>query len=98
MRHPLWHLVDVMRDEHERRRVGIGGERRERTHQLLAATDVEPGRGLVEEHHRRVVHQRAGEENALLLARRQRAERAVSEMTDTHPAQALHGGAASSLS
>ena len=76
VRHPWRYLVDMVRDEHERRRRGIGSESCERIHQLFAASDVEAGRRLVEEHHRRVVHQCARQEHALLLTGRQGAERA----------------------
>ena len=30
--------------------VGVGGQRRQRRHELLAAAEVEPGGGLVEQH------------------------------------------------
>ena len=54
-------------DEHERRCAGISGERRERSDQLLTTSDVETRGRLVEEHHRRVVHQCARQQDALLL-------------------------------
>ena len=62
-------------DDDRRRRVGVGGEVVERGDELLAPAEVEAGRRLVEQHDGRVVHQRAGEQHPLALARRQRAER-----------------------
>ena len=68
---------------------GIGGEVVERLDELLATAEVEAGRRLVEEHDGRVVHQRAGEQHPLALARRQRLERPLGEAGDAHPLEAV---------
>jgi peptidoglycan LD-endopeptidase LytH len=89
--HARGDLVDVVGHEHERRRGVVPGETTERRHELLAAPEVEPGGRLVEEHHGGIVHQRAGEQHALLLTRRQRAERAVGEAGDRQATETLDG-------
>ena len=89
-------VVDVVGDEHERRRGRIGGQVVERRDELLAAAEVEAGRGLVEQHHGRVVHQRAGQQHAS-GARRTTASRApLGEPSDAHPLEAGQGPASSS--
>src|SRR4051812_35448221 len=63
-------LVHVVRDENSRGAGGVAGEASERADELLAAPEVEPGGRLVEEHQSRVGHQRAGQEDTLLLTAR----------------------------
>jgi len=83
VREPGRDLLDVVGDEHQRRRVRVGGERPEPGDQLLAPGEVQPGRRLVEQHQLRVGHQRAGDLHPLALTLRQRAERPVRQMLHT---------------
>ena len=71
-------LLDVVGDQHQRRRVGIGGEVRQPRHQFLATAEIQAGRGFVEQQQFGVGHHRPGDQHALALALRQRAVGAVS--------------------
>ena len=52
-------LLDVVRDQHRRRRRRVHGQRRQRGDQVLPAAEVEAGRGLVEGERKRVLIARA---------------------------------------
>lgn len=82
-------VLDVMRDDDERRRSRVGGEVIERFDELLPPGEIEPGRGLVEQHDRRLVHQRPGEQHPRPLARRERAEEMCRQPGDAHPLEAV---------
>ena len=81
-------VVDVVGDDHEWRCRGVGCVVVEGVDELLATAEVEPGGGLVEQDDRRIVHQRAGQQHPLALARRQRFERSFGEAADAHPLEA----------
>ena len=68
-------LLDVVGHHHDGRRTRIGRHRTQQRHQLFASAEVESGGRLVEQPERRVAHQRAGQQHALALSRRERAER-----------------------
>ena len=84
-------LLDVVGDQHGGRRVGVVGEHRQRGDQVLAAAEVEPGRGLVEQQQLGVGHQRAGDLHPLALALAEGAEGAVGEVLDAHLDEQLAG-------
>lgn len=69
----------------------IVGEIGEGPHELLPPSEVESGRWFVEQHHRRVVHERASEQHPLLLSRRERAEPARRQASDAEPIETLVG-------
>ena len=71
---PARNLLQVVGHQHGGGRPGIGGHGAQQRHELLAAAQIESRRRLVEQPQRRVVHQRAGQQDALALAGRQRAE------------------------
>ena len=68
MREIRRHVLDVMRHNHVRRRRPVGGEMIERMNKLFPASQVESGRGLVQQHDRRVVHEGAGQEHPRAFA------------------------------
>ena len=49
-------LLDVVGDQHRRRGVRVGGQRREPVEQVLTATEVQPGGRLVQQQQLRVGH------------------------------------------
>src|SRR6185436_11504460 len=63
-------LVHVVRGQDEGEAAAV--QPLQRLPQQPARLRVEPGRGLVEQHHLRIVHQRARDHDALLLAARKR--------------------------
>ena len=79
----------MVSDEDEGWRRRVGGEVVERGDELLAAGEVQPGGWLVEEHHGRVVHQRAGEQHPLAFAGRQRPELTLGELGDFEALETL---------
>ena len=64
----------MVRDHHERPRVGSVGECAQERDERLAPAEVEPRAGLVEQQQLRVGHQHPGHEETLALALRQRAD------------------------
>ena len=82
-------VLDVVGDDDERGSGGVGGEVVEGLDELFASGQIEARRRLVEQHDGRLVHQRAGEQHAAALSRRQRGERVVGEAADAHAVEAL---------
>ena len=72
-------LLDVVGDQHRRRRVGVGGEPGQAAQEVLAAAEVHAGGGLVEQQQLGVGHQRAGDLHPLALALAQRAVGALGQ-------------------
>ena len=73
-------LLDVVGDKHQRRSVGVGGQVGQPGHQLLAAAEVKPGGGLVEQQQLGVGHHRPGDQHPLALAFGERAVGAFGEV------------------
>lgn len=91
MRDAVGHFVDMVRHHHERWTVGVGGEIGEGVNQLFTAAEIEPSRRLVEQDDLGIVHQRAGQQDPLLLTGRQRRHRSVGEGADLHAVEAGSG-------
>src|SRR5262249_21675144 len=69
---PAEHLVEVVRRDQDA--AALGGKLGQQPLEELRARTVDSGERLVEEEHRRVLHQGAGDENALPLTARELAE------------------------
>ncbi len=67
-------VLDVVHDGHGRELRLVGRQPLERADHGLAAGQIEAGGGLVEQQERRLVHERAGHQDAAALALRERAE------------------------
>ena len=85
-------LLDVVGDQHLRRRVVVPREVRQAGDEVLAAAEVEAGARLVEQQQLRVGHQRAGDLGPLALALAEGAEGPVGELRDA-PLLHEHPGA-----
>ena len=81
-------LLLVVGDEHEGD-AGLALDLLELDLHLLAQLEVERAERLVEQQHRRPVHQRAGERDALALAAGQLAGLALAVVAETDPVQRL---------
>jgi peptidoglycan LD-endopeptidase LytH len=92
--HALWHLVDVVRDKDERRTIVVCSQVTEGGDELLAAPEIEPRRGFVEQDDVGLVHQRSREQDPLLLAGRQRRQRPLCEPADVHAVETGEGALA----
>lgn len=68
------YLVKVMRDQHDRGSVRLGRQIGQRADELLPPTEIEARRWLVEQDHFGVVHERSGQQHALLFTRREGGE------------------------
>ncbi len=84
-------LLDVMGHQHQGGGVGVSGDVAQPPDQVLAATEVEAGRRLVEQHQLGVGHQRASDLDPLPLALGQRPEPPVGEVGDTEGSEELLG-------
>ena len=73
-------LLDVVGDEDQRRRLHVGGELAEAAHEVLAASEVEAGGRLVEQHELRVGHERPGDLDPLALTLAKGAEAPVRQV------------------
>ena len=71
----------VARDEHG---AALGGEGADQDPEVDPRLRIEAARGLVEQQHRRVVHERAGEAHPLLLPAGEHAGRLVGELVEVH--------------
>jgi hypothetical protein len=88
------HFVEMMGHQHESRCRWIVDDLGQGPDKLFAATQIEPGARFVEQHHAGVVHQRSGQQHALLLARRERPESAVGQLSHSHAIETLDGSSA----
>ena len=77
--HPRRHLVDVVGDQHQRGSGRVVDQFAERCHQCSRPPRSSRALGSSSSTMPGIVHQRAGEHDALLLARRQRAPRPLGE-------------------
>ena len=84
-------FLDVVSDHDRGRQPGLGVESSEEHRQLLAGPEVQAGRGFVQQQQCRVEHQRPGNLDALLLARREQRELAIDERGAPDHAQQLGG-------
>src|ERR1035437_442981 len=83
-----------MGDEDERRRALAAAELLEKLQKMFARYGIEPGAWFVEDHQRRIRHQRPSNEHALALALRQDAPRSRSEMRALDALEDLRGALA----
>ena len=67
--HSWRYFVEMVRDDDDRRGLGISGPGRERSDQLFAPSEIEAGAWLVEDDEARIVHQGPCKENPLKFAR-----------------------------
>ena len=88
---PVRDLLDVVGDQHQRRSVGVGGQVGQPRHQLLAAAEVEPGGGFVEQQQFGVGHHRPRDQHPLALAFGQRAVGAFGEVLGAEALQHVDG-------
>ena len=77
-------LLDVVGHQHQRRGVGVGGQIGQPRNKFLAAAEVEPGGGLVEQQQFGIGHQRSGDQDAFAFALRQCSVGAIEEMFGSH--------------
>ena len=84
-------LLDVMGDQHDRGRVGVGGQVGQPGHQLLAAAEVESGGGFVEQQQLGVGHHRPRDQHPLALAFGQRAVGAFGQMLGAEALEHVDG-------
>jgi hypothetical protein len=84
-------LLHVMGHQHQRGRFDISGQQTQTRHQVLAASEVEPGGRLVEQHEFGVGHQRPGDLHPLALALAESAERPVAQVRRTQGLEQVFG-------
>jgi hypothetical protein len=84
------HFLHVVGDEHHHRRLGVAGQRGEPAQQILAAAQVEPGGGLVEQQELGVGHQRPRDLHPLALALGQGGELAPDQVRAAERIQEFH--------
>src|ERR1044071_4226003 len=90
---PLRHLGHVLLVSHDDHRVAALMNALQQRHDLLGGLAVERARRLVREDHFRLVHQRARDGHALLLAARELVGHEAATVRETHEIEDLLGAA-----
>ena len=91
VREVLGHLLDVVRDQDDHRRLRVGGQRGDPPEQVLAAAQVQPGGRLVEQQQLGVGHQRPGDLDPLALALGQGRELPPDQVRAAERVEQFHG-------
>src|SRR6266481_4308806 len=73
-------LLDMMSDQHHRRRAAGAGDALQELQEVLARDRVESGARLVEDHEPRRCHQRSPDQHALALTLRQKSPWTLAEI------------------
>ena len=90
MTEPRGNLLDVMGDQHQSRRIGVGGQIGQAGDQILPATEVQAGGGLVEQQKFGIGHQRPRDQHPLAFALRERAIGAVRQVLGADALESVH--------